>query len=45
MYQNGTKKNLLSLTGERKKNEPIHFEPGLYPSILDTVVAKNDKIF
>ena len=29
---------------EKRKIQPIHIEPGLYPSIVDIVVAMNDKI-
>ena len=29
---------------EKRKIQPMHIEPGLYPSIVDIVVAMNDKI-
>ena len=28
---------------EKRKNQPIHIEPGLYPSFVEIVVAMNDK--
>ena len=29
---------------EKRKIQPMHIEPGLYPSIVDKIVAMNDKI-
>ena len=29
---------------EKRKIQPMHIEPGLYPSIVDIVLAMNDKV-
>ena len=29
---------------EKRKIQPMHIEPGFYPSIVDIVVATNDKV-
>ena len=31
-------------SSEERKIQPMHIEPGLYPSIVDIVVAMNDKV-
>ena len=49
MYQNVTEGNFTFIDGrespeEKRKIQPIHVEPGLYPSIVDIVLAMNDKV-
>ena len=29
---------------EKRKVQPLHIDPGLYPSIVDIVVAMNDEV-
>ena len=48
MYQNVTEGKFTFVDGrespeEKRKIQPMHVEPGLYPSIVDIVVAMNDK--
>ena len=49
LYQNITEGNFTFVDGreiseEKRKIVPMHMEPGLYPSIVDIVVAMNNKI-
>ena len=49
MYQNVTEGKFTFIVGresseEKRKIQPMHIEPGLYPSIVDIVVALNDKV-
>ena len=49
LYQNVTEGKFTFLDGrespeEKRKIQPMHIEPGLYPSIVDIVVAMNDKV-
>ena len=49
MYQNVTEGKFTFIDGrespeEKRKIVPMHIEPGLYPSIVDIVVAMNDKV-
>ena len=49
LYQNVTEGKFTFLDGrespdEKRKIQPMHVEPGLYPSIVDIVVAMNDKV-
>ena len=34
----------LESSEEKRTIQPMHTEPGLYPSIFDIVVAMNDKV-
>ena len=48
LYQNVTEGKFTFVDGrespeEKRKIQPMHVEPGLYPSIVDIVVAMNDK--
>ena len=48
-YQNVTEGKFTFIDGqespeEKIKIQPMHIEPGLYPSIVDIVVAMNDEI-
>ena len=47
LYQNVTEGKFTFIAGrespeEKRKIQPMHIEPGLYPSIVDIVVAMND---
>ena len=49
LYQNVTEGKFTFVDGrespeEKRKIQPMHVEPGLYPSIVDIVVAMNDKV-
>ena len=49
MYQNVTEGKFTFVDGrespeEKRKIQPMHVEPGLYPSIVDIVVAMNEKV-
>ena len=49
LYQNVTEGKFTFVDGrespeEKRKIQPMHVEPGLYPSIVDVVVAMNDKV-
>ena len=49
LYQNVTEGKFTFVAGrenteEKRKIVPMHIEPGLYPSILDKVLAMNDKV-
>ena len=49
LYQNVTEGNFTFVDGrespeEKRKIQPMHVEPGLYPSKVDIVVAMNDKV-
>ena len=49
MYQNVTEGKFTFIDGrespeEKRKIQPMLIEPGLYPSIVDIVVAMNDKV-
>ena len=49
LYQNVTEGKFTFIDGrespeEKRKIQSVHFEPGLYPSINDIVVAMNDKV-
>ena len=49
LYQNVTKGKFTFVDGresseKKRKIVPMHIEPGLYPSIVDIVVAMNNKI-
>ena len=47
LYQNVTEGKARmgeTVLRKKKKNQPMHIEPGLYPSIVDIVVAMNDKV-
>ena len=49
LYQNVTGGKFTFVDGrenpeEKRKIQPMHVEPGLYPSIVDIVVALNDKV-
>ena len=49
LYQNVTEGKFTFVDGpespeEKRKIQPMHVEPGLYPSIVDLVVAMNDKV-
>ena len=49
MYQQVTEGKFTFIDGrespeEKRKIQPMHIEPGLYPSIVDIVVAMNDKV-
>ena len=49
LYQNVTEGKFSFVDGrespeEKRKIQPMHVEPGLYPSIVDIVVAMNDKV-
>ena len=49
MYKNFTEGKFSFIDGrespeKKRKIQPIHIEPGLYPSIVDIVVAMNDKV-
>ena len=49
MYQNVTERQFIFIDGrespvEKRKIQPMHFEPGLYPSFDDINVAMNDKV-
>ena len=48
-YQNDTEVTITFLdrresAEEKRKIESMHFDPGLYPSIVGIVVAMNDKV-
>ena len=48
LYQNVTEGKFTFIDGrespeEKRKIQPMHIEPGLYPSIVDIVVAMNDQ--
>ena len=48
LYQNVTEGTFTFVDGrespeEKRKIQPMHFERGLYPSIVDIVVAMNDQ--
>ena len=49
MYQNVTEGKFTFIDGrespeEKRKIQPMHIDPGLYPSIVDIVVAMNNKV-
>ena len=49
LYQNVTEGKFSFIDGqespeEKRKIQPMHIEPGLYPSIVDLVVVMNDKV-
>ena len=49
LYQNVTEGKFTFVDGrenpeEKRKIQPMHVEPGLYSSIVYTVVAMNDKV-
>ena len=49
LYQNVTERKFIFIDGrespeEKRKIQPMHIKPGLYPSIVDIVVAMNDKV-
>ena len=49
LYQNVTEGKFTFVDGrespeEKRKIQPMHVEPGLYPSIVDIFVAMNDKV-
>ena len=49
LYQNVTEGKITFIDGrespeEKRKIQPMHTEPGLYPSIVDIVVAMNGKV-
>ena len=49
LYQNITERKFTFIDGrespeEKRKIQPMHIEPGLYPNIVDIVVAMNDKV-
>ena len=49
LYQDVTEGKFTFVDGrespeEKRKIQPMHVEPGLYPSIVDIVVAMNDKV-
>ena len=49
LYQNVTEGKFTFVDGrespeEKRKIQPMHVEPGLYPSIVDIVLAMNDKV-
>ena len=46
LYQNVTEGKFTFVDGRESPEEKVlmHVEPGLYPSIVDTVVAMNDKV-
>ena len=49
MYQNVTEVKFTFMDGrespeEKRMIQPMHIEPGLYPSIVDIVKALNDKV-
>ena len=49
LYQNVTEGKLTFIDGrgnpeERRKIQPMHIQPGLYPSNVDIVVIMNDKV-
>ena len=49
LYQNVTEGKFIFVDGrespeEKRKIQPMHVEPGLYPSIVDIVLAMNDKV-
>ena len=49
LYQNVTEGQFTFIDGrespeEKRKIQPMHFEPGLYPSFDDTNIAMNDKV-
>ena len=48
LYQNVTEVKFTFVDGtespeEKRKIEPMHIEPGVYPSIADVVVAMNNR--
>ena len=47
LYQNVTEGKFTFVDGRESSKEntqPMHFEPGLYPSIVDIILAMNDKV-
>ena len=49
MYQNVTEGKFTFIDGrespeEKRKIQPMHIDPGLYPSIVEIVVAMNNKV-
>ena len=49
LYQNFSERNFNFIDGrenseEKRKIQPMHIEPGLYPSNVDIVVAMIDKV-